>query len=233
MNIFECIFNRRSTRSFKREKVDDKLIGVMLYSAVHAPSAGNTQEWHFIIVKDESVKEKLAGASLNQRFISDAPVVIVVCVDKEKIKLRYGERGETMYAFQDTANATMLLMLSAEALGLGTCWVGAFDEEMVDRILDLPAQIRPVAIVAVGYSAEAPSKPRRIPFEQITSIDTYGKKYSIAYAVEPGDKTKEYKFTQIGNYIEDVFKKKIESRKAETEKKITFSEFLKRLKKTK
>jgi len=195
-------------------------------------NAGNTQEWHFIVVKDGEVKKKLAKAALNQTFIAEVPVLIVVCMDKEKIKLRYGERGETMYAFQDTANATMLLMLSAEALGLGTCWIGAFDEELVDRILDLPTQVRPVAIIPVGYPDESPSKPRRIPFEQLTYIDRYGKKYNIAYAVAPGDKTKEYKFTQIGNYIEDLFKKRIRAKEGETDKKITFSEFLERLKRS-
>lgn len=229
MNIFECIFNRRSTRTFKPEKVDDKLIGVMLHSAIHAPSAGNSQEWHFIVVKDEEIKKRLARAALNQTFIAQAPVVIVVCIDKEKIRLRYGERGESLYALQDTASATMLLMLAAEALGLSTCWVGAFDEERVYHILDLPTQIRPVAIVPVGYSDETPSRPRRVPFEQLTSINTYGKKYDIAYAVQPGDKGKEYKFKQIGNYIEDLFKQKIKERK-KPKKKTTFSEFLKRLK---
>ena len=228
MNVFETIFNRRSTRSFKSEKVDDKLIGVMLYSAIHAPSAGNTQEWQFVVVRDDDVKKKLANAALNQTFISDAPVVIVVCIDKEKIKLRYSERGETLYAFQDTASATMLLMLAAEALGLSTCWVGAFDEEKVDYILDLPDQVRPVVILPVGYSDEAPLKPRRLPFEKLTHIDKYGKKYDISYAVQPGDKGKEHRFKQIGNYLEEIFKKKVEERREKTKEKLTFEDLIKR-----
>jgi nitroreductase len=231
MNVFEAIFNRRSTRSFKPDEVDDKLIGVMLYSAIHAPSAGNTQEWHFIVVKDNDVKKKLANAALNQTFIADAPIVVVVCIDKEKIKLRYGDRGEALYAFQDTASATMLLMLAAEALGLSTCWVGAFDEEKVDYILDLPNQVRPAAIVPVGYSDEVPLKPRRTPFEQRTWIDKYGKKYDIAYSVQPGDKGKEYRFKQIGNYLEDLFKQKIEERGAKPKKRLTFAELIERYKK--
>lgn len=228
MNVFDAIFNRRSTRSFKPDEIDDKLIGVMLYSAIHAPSAGNTQEWHFILVKDNEVKKKLANAALKQTFVADAPVVVVVCIDKEKIKLRYGERGEAMYAFQDTASATMLLMLAAEALGLSTCWVGAFDEEKVDYILDLPNEVRPVAIVPVGYSDEVPLKPRRTPFEQRTWIDKYGKKYDIAYSVQPGDKGKEHRFKQIGNYLEDIFKQKIEERRAKPKKRLTFAELIER-----
>jgi len=209
--------------------VDDKLIGVMLYSATHAPSAGNTQDWHFIVVKDESIRKKLAEAALRQRFIAEAPVVIVVCIDKEKVIMRYGKRGESLYSMQDTANATMILMLVAHALGLSTCWVGAFDEDRVGNILELPEQLRPIAIVPVGYSDETPRKPRRIPFEHLTSINTYGKKYDIAYAVAPGDKGKEYKFKEIGNYLEDIFKEKMKAKKPKGKKKLTFTEFLRRL----
>lgn len=234
MNVFECIFSRRSTRNFKPDAVDDKLIGVMLYSATHAPSAGNTQDWHFIIVKDKETRKKLAEASLRQWFISDAPVVIVVCIDKEKAILRYGKRGEAFYGVQNTANATIIMMLAAHALGLSTCWVGAFDEDRIGHVLELPNQLRPIAIVPVGYSDESPRKPRRVPFEQQTSIDTYGKKYDVAYAVAPGDQTREIKFTQIGNYLEDMFRKKLEEREAKAKqpkekKRLTFSEFLKRL----
>lgn len=231
MEVFECILNRRSTRSFKPDKIDDKLLGVMLYSATHAPSAGNTQEWNFIVVKDDETKKKIANAALNQTFIAESPVIIVVCIDKEKIKLRYGERGDTLYSLQDTANATTLLLLSAEALGLSTCWVGAFDEEKLDYILDLPKQVRPVAIIPVGYSDETALKPRRVPFEQLTWIDKYGKKYDIAYSVQPGDKGKEYKFKQIGNYLEDMFKQKMEERRSRPKERKTFSEFLNRFKK--
>lgn len=232
MNVFECIFNRRSIRSFKSDAVDDKLIGVMLYSATHAPSSGNTQEWHFIVVKDEEIKKKLAESALRQRFIADAPVVIAVCIDKERAELRYGKRGEAFYSVQDTANATIIMMLAAHALGLSTCWVGAFDEDRVGHILELPNQLRPIAIVPVGYSDETPIKPRRVPFEQLTSVDTFGKKYDIAYAVQPGDKGKEYKFKQIGNYLEDIFRKKLEemgAKQPKGKKRLTFAEFLKRL----
>lgn len=231
MNIFECIFNRRSVRSFKSDSVDDKLIGVMLYSATHAPSSGNTQDWRFIVVKDEKTKKKLAEASLRQRFIANAPVVIVVCIDKEKAIMRYGERGETLYSVQDTANATMIMMLAAHALGLSTCWIGAFDEDKVGHILELPNQLRPVVVMPIGYSDEIPKKPKRIPFEHSTSVDTFGKKYDIAYAVQPGDKLKEYKFKQIGDHLEEIFKEKLEKapKRPKTKKKMTFAEFLRRL----
>ena len=224
MNTFDCIFNRRSIRRFKKEPVDDKLIGVMLHAATHAPSAGNTQEWHFIVVKNEEKKKKLAEAALHQSFIAQAPVVIVVCADLEKISMRYGKRGETLYAAQDTANATMLIMLAAQALGLGSCWVGAFDEEAVGHVLELPEKFRPVAIVPIGYADEKPEKPGRVPFENLTSVDAYGKKFDIAYAVQP-EAGKEIRFKPIGDYIEEVMGK----RKGRQKRKLTFAEFLKAL----
>lgn len=228
MNVFETIFNRASTRSFRDDPVDDKLIGVMLHSATQAPSAGNTQDWHFVVVRDNDVKEKIAKSALRQRFISEAPVVIVFCIDKEKTLLRYGKRGESFYSIQNTASAATIAMLAAEGLGLKTCWVGAFDEEKISHILELPNQLRPVVVMPVGYSDETPKKPRRIPFENLTSVNRYGNKYDIAYAVGPGDKGKEYKFKQIGNYIEDALKPKKKVKKKK-KAKLTFSEFLKRL----
>lgn len=235
MDVFECIFNRRSVRKFKKEPVDEKLIGVMIYSATHAPSAGNVQEWQFIVVKDPERKKRLASAALRQSFIAEAPVVIVVCADLEKISLRYGKRGEVLYSAQDTASATILLMMAAHALGLATCWVGAFDDDEVSHVIELPEKFKPVVIVPVGYAAEVPEKPPRIPIEDLTSIDALGKKYDISYAVGP-EQGKEIRFTPIGNYIEEVFEKarlKVKERKGKKtgKKKITFSEFLKKMKK--
>jgi nitroreductase len=205
LNIFDCITNRKSIRRFQKKDVDDKLIGVMLHMATQAPSAGNVQEWQFVVVKDKDIKKKLAVAALEQNFIAEAPVNIVVCADMEKIGLRYGERGIRLYFAQDTANATMIMLLTATALGLGTCWVGAFDEDGVKRVLELPKNLKPVAIVSVGYAAEKPESPKRIPFENLTWTNKYGKKYDISYLFQPGPK-EEIKYKPIGNFIQDALK---------------------------
>jgi nitroreductase len=194
MNVFQCIFKRRSIRKFEKKEIDDKLIGLMLYAATHAPSAGNTQEWEFVVVKDKEQKKKLAIAALHQDFIAQAPVVIVVCADLEKISLRYGKRGESLYFAQDTAAAIQNILLSAHALGLGSCWVGAFDEESVKDILKLPENLRPLAILPIGYAAEEPEMPKRIPFENLTYLDFYGKKYEI-------------EFEPIAEYLKKALKK--------------------------
>lgn len=192
--------------------------------ATMAPSAGNTQEWNFIVVKDEEIKKKLAKAALDQDFIAEAPVVIVVCADLEKISLRYGKRGELLYSIQDTALAIQNILLSAHALGLGSCFVGAFDEERVKSILELPDNLRPLAILPIGYPAEQPEKPRRINFENLTWLNKYGRKLDLALAVQPGQVKVDFP-KPIGNIIEDIIKKKVK-KKVE---KLTFEEFLKRL----
>ena len=206
MNVFDCITKRRSTRSFSKKSVDDKLIGLMLHMATHAPSSGNMQEWEFVIVKDEKQKKKLSSVALRQDFVHKAPVVIVVCADLGKANLRYEKRGESLYAIQDTANATMLILLSAHALGLSTCWVGAFDEDAVKMALELPENLRPLAIVPVGYSLETPKMPERMPFDNLTSVNKHGKRYDISYFTQPPP-TGKVEIKPIGNIIEDFLKK--------------------------
>jgi len=230
MNVFDCITTRRSVYKFEKKEVDDKLIGVILYMATHAPSAGNVQEWHFIVVKDEEQKKNLAVAALNQSFIAEAPVVIVVCSDLERMSLRYDERGKALYAIQDTANACMLILLAANALGLGSCWVGAFDEYSVRKTLEIPDNLRPVSIIPIGYAAEKTEMPTRMQFEDVTSFDKYGKKYDLA-ALQPGARLGEDVFEPLSSYIEKVLKeqKKEKEDKPKERKKLTFEEFLRRL----
>lgn len=206
MNIFDAIVNRKNVLKFKKDPVDDKLIGAMLHMATHAHSAGEMQEWNFLVVRDEGRKEKLYEAALEHPRIKEAPVVIVVCADLEKASMRYQKRGEVFYAVQDTAAATMLMEVVANALGLGTVWVGSFDEERVKDILFLPDKLRPVAMVAVGYPAESEERKERIPFDNLTWYNTYGKKYDLSYLVQPGAR-KEVEIKPIGNLIEDAIKK--------------------------
>ncbi len=109
---------------------------------------------------------KLAQAALNQMFIAEVPLVIVGCIDKNKIFPRYGERGVELYAIQDVACSITNAMLVAHENGLGSCWVGAFREEEVSKILNLPRHLRPVVILPVGYPAYVPSAPPRVSIHE-------------------------------------------------------------------
>jgi nitroreductase len=101
--------------------------------------------------------------------LSEAPLVIVACLDR-RIAERYGERGERLYAIQDVAASLMNMLLVAHDRGLGTVWIGSFDEDAVARVLDLPGHLRPVALVPVGYPALVPAPPQRAPQEQVVEF---------------------------------------------------------------
>jgi len=162
MEVFEAIKKRRSIRAYKNTDIPEETVEKLIEAARWAPSAGNIQPWEFIIVRNKETKRRLAEAALNQTFIEEAPVVIVVCADYRRSSMGYGSRGATLYCIQDTAAAIQNIHLAAIAMGLGTCWVGAFREEPVKKLLKIPDGVRPVAIIPVGYPAEQPNpRPRR------------------------------------------------------------------------
>jgi nitroreductase len=152
MEFFEVLKKRHCVRNFDpKKKVDEALIRKLIEAGHLGPSAGNLHPEDFIVVYDDKIKEKLAKAALNQMFIKEAPVVIVVVADVEKTGAFYGERGRSLYVIQDAAAATENIFLAATALGLSMCWVGAFDEKEVSKILNLRAGLRPLAILPLGY----------------------------------------------------------------------------------
>ncbi|MTI83770.1 MAG: nitroreductase family protein [Firmicutes bacterium] len=151
MDTWQAINARTSVREFKMEPVPEDHVEQLVQAAVRAPSAGNIQPWFFYIVTSGRLKNALAQAALGQGSIASAPVVIVVCAEPEASAKIYGDRGRHLYCLQDTAAALQNLMLAAIPLGLGTCWVGAFDEGKVAELLDMSGGRRPVAMVPVGY----------------------------------------------------------------------------------
>ncbi len=173
MNVLEAIKGRRSIRAFASQDVPAEIVEKIVDAARWAPSAGNIQPWEFIIVRKPEIKRRLAESALDQSFIEEAPVVIVVCADENSSSEGYGVRGKTLYCIQDTAAAIQNILLAAYSFGLGTCWVGAFREEEAREILKISYGIRPVAIIPVGYPAEVPS-PRSIkPINQIVHYETF------------------------------------------------------------
>jgi len=161
LDVFEALKSRRSIRAYTIDEVSDADVERLIDAARWAPSAGNIQPWEFIIVRDAETKQRLSAAALDQRFIEAAPVVIVVCADESRSGSGYGGRGVHLYCLQDTAAAIQNMLLAACALGLGACWIGAFHEEEVERVVKTPRGVRPVAIVPVGHPAEKPRAPPR------------------------------------------------------------------------
>jgi nitroreductase len=171
MDLWEAIKERRSIRRYVQEHdVSAETVEQLLQAAIAAPSAGNCQPWHFAVVRDPEIKRGLAEAAYGQRFVAQAPVVIVVCADPARSASRYGRRGSELYCLQDTAAATENSLLGVTALGLGACWVGAFDEGAAARVLDLPSHLRPVAMIPIGHPGERFA--RRTPRRSLPEITT-------------------------------------------------------------
>ncbi len=173
MNVFEAIKSRRSVRAFTQKNVSEEEVEKLIDAARWAPSAGNIQPWEFIVVRKPETKRKLSIAALDQTFIEEAPVVIVVCANQIRSGRGYGARGIHLYCLQDTAAATQNLLLAACARDLATCWIGAFREEEARKALNLPEGIRPVAIIPLGYPAKKPMARSRRPLSEILYYETY------------------------------------------------------------
>lgn len=168
-SVLEIIKERRSIRNFLQKDIPNEMITKLIEALIWAPSAGNLQARKFFFVRDPKIKKELAIAALNQTFIAEAPLVIVGCTDN-RIGSRYGERGIYLYAIQDVSCSLMNMMLVATEIGLGTVWCGAFRENDVSRILKLPHNLRPVAIVPVGYPAMVPKAPSRVSQDEAVTF---------------------------------------------------------------
>ncbi|HWQ96133.1 MAG TPA: nitroreductase family protein [Candidatus Methylomirabilis sp.] len=158
MDVSKAIQSRRSIRAYDSREVEkDKLVRI-LDSGRLSPSAGNRQERRFIVVRDARKRQLLSEAARNQKFVAEAPVVIAACSVETEYTMACGQLAYPI----DTAIAVDHMTLSAVEEGLGTCWIGAFDEKRVKGILNIPNNIRVVALLPLGYpSAMPPPIPRK------------------------------------------------------------------------
>ena len=169
MDILKVVQERRSIRDFQKKDIPVDIMNKLIDALIWAPSAGNIQARKFYFIKNTTVKRKVAAAALNQNFIAEAPLVIVGCTDS-RISFTYRERGVFLYSIQDVACSIMGMMLVAHELGLGSTWVGAFYEEKISKILALPKNLRPVALVPVGYPSKVPQTPPRVLREEAIEL---------------------------------------------------------------
>ena len=164
MEVMEAIRTRKSVRSFLDTTVDDAMLNRVMEAARLAPSATNAQEWRFIAVRDKGMREKIAVEAARQPFIAEAAVLLACCAETDGRIMRCGQAAYPI----DVAIAMDHLSLAAVAEGLGTCWIGAFDEQMVKDLLGIPPAIRVVQLVPLGYPRDAsPVAKRRLALGQI------------------------------------------------------------------
>ncbi|MFH1106038.1 MAG: nitroreductase family protein [Candidatus Aenigmatarchaeota archaeon] len=156
MDFFKLAEERRSIRAYKPDEISEKDFKMILETANLAPSAGNLQSYEIFVIRDREKKEHLVKAAGEQAFIAQAPVVLVFCACPYKSALKYGKRGLEMYAIQDATISAAFAMLAASSLGIGSVWVGAFEDDKVLDVLENPRNVKPVAIIPFGYPDESP-----------------------------------------------------------------------------
>lgn len=171
-DFFETVRHRHSIRKFRDDlPVEAEKLHAILEMACAAPSAGDLQSYRIYVVQDTVKRELVSRASMNQSFIAEAPVSLIFCSDPQRAAGKYAERGEQLYALQDATIAAAYAQLAIVAAGLGSTWVGQFDETTLKASLGLEPGLEPVAILCVGYPAELPAEtPRRHLSEVVNTL---------------------------------------------------------------
>ena len=173
-NCVKEIQERQSVRRYSDELIPGKDLDEILKTGFSAPSAGNRQPWRVVKVTQKELKEGLATAAGGQTFLSRAPTVFVVCAVPQESADRYGERGLTLYSIQDTAALTQNLLLATHLLGYASCWIGAFNENLVKELLNIPLGIRPVAIIPIGkLEGKVQPKPTRRSMQEVVINESF------------------------------------------------------------
>jgi len=172
MDVFDAIGARRSIRNYKPDPVEPDDLERILEAGRLAPSASNRQEWRFVVVTDGETRRALSEAANGQGFVAEAPVVLACCAETDEQTMPCGQLRYPI----DLAIAIENMVLAAWELGLGTCWVGAFSEGEVKKILGVPDDIRVVQLLALGRPAEVPEARPRKPLDEIVRYEKWGGK---------------------------------------------------------
>ncbi len=179
MNVLEAIKIRRSVRAYSPKLIPAALLEKMKQALRCAPSACNLQPWRFILVMDAKLRKAVAEASNGQTWMADAPVIVVACGFPDQAYKKMGGYGNSVDV--DLAIALDHLTLAAAAEGLGTCWIGAFREPEVKKLLGIPDTVKVVALTPLGFPAAPEAfrtvdEARRKSLNDIFSIDGFSPK---------------------------------------------------------
>jgi len=171
MDFYDVVRKRLSVRSYKPDPVPDEVLNRILDAGRLAPSAKNCQPWKFIVVKDPTIRQALVAACRGQGSVGQAPVVICGCCIEEQVWKRMG--GYWSAEAVDITIALEHMMLAAASEGLGTCWIGAFLEAEVKKVLAIPEGVKPIALTPLGYPARESQPQPRKPLSEIVCYDRY------------------------------------------------------------
>lgn len=170
MEILKAILSRQSIRAYDPRDVEEEKLLRVLESGRLSPSAGNRQERRFIVIKEAKTRKSLSEAAKNQKFVAEAPVVIAACSVETDYTMMCGQLAYPI----DTAIAVDHMTLQAAEEGLGTCWIGAFDEKKVKKILNIPEDVRVVSLLPLGYPSDIPAPRSRKSLDEIVMREKWG-----------------------------------------------------------
>lgn len=215
VDILDIIKSRRTVKQFVPKILSWEKIARILDAARYAPSCGNIQNWKFIVALKPESKQQIAENTYDQIEIVQAGALIVVCAEIDKAQRYYGLRGERLYSIQNCAAAIENMLLQAHSMGLGSRWIGAFDEDSIKIALKVPENIRIQAIIAVGHTKNVPPKPPKYPLETIVYFHSWRNKirdpakYMNDIATILARKAKETVDTikKTGKSFQDILKK--------------------------
>lgn len=165
MSLIETVLSRRSIRHYQEKEIPEEVVNQILEAGRQAPSAANRQPIRFIVIKDPQILKNLCN-NLFTRFVKTAPLVIVGSADVKSLLT-----GK--WAVIDAAIAMQNMVIAAWALGVGSCWIGACNEEKVKEMLKIPDDWKFVALVTFGYPAEDPKKRSKKKFEELFSFNSF------------------------------------------------------------
>jgi nitroreductase len=164
MSVFDVILSRRSIRRYEDKEIPQDVLDKIVEAGRQAPSAANRQPYHFVIVTDAELKKAISG--LISRFVKTAPVVIVGCANPKAMLTGKWSTVDTTIALEN-------MVLAAWSLGVGSCWIGSFNEEKVKSSLKIPQDWKVVALVCFGYPAETPKQRKRQTTTELFSLNQF------------------------------------------------------------
>ena len=167
-DFFTTVRHRQSIRKYQPDMpIEPTKLHAILEMACAAPSAGDLQSYRIIVVRDLADRQALVHAAHQQTFIAEAPVCLVFCADPARSETAFGERGAKLYAMQDATIAAAYAQLAIVAAGLGSTWVGYFEEDRVCAALQLEPGLEPLALLSLGYPAELPEASSRRRLDEV------------------------------------------------------------------
>lgn len=169
MEVMEAIRQRRSIRNYADRPVEEEKLNLILEAGRLAPSAANRQEWRYVVVKEKETRQKLMKAAKGQSFVGQAAVVIAACAETDNHVMSCGQLSYPI----DVAISVDHMTLKALEEGLGTCWVGAFDEDEVKKTLGIPDDIRVVELLTLGYPTDVPPPRPRLLISDIVRYEKW------------------------------------------------------------